>query len=61
MDAKIQKAIQENARVKLEDIIEDSNMAGTNISEEVRNFLNTTAKNNFNQKMEEFKPLINQN
>jgi CCR4-NOT transcription complex subunit 1 len=36
-------------------------MAGSNISEEVRNFLNTTAKNNFLQKMEELKLLINQN
>jgi len=36
-------------------------MAGSNISEEVRNFLNTTGKNNFNQKIEEFKQLINQN
>lgn len=36
-------------------------MAGSNISEEVRNFLNTTARNNFIQKMEELKLLINQN
>lgn len=36
-------------------------MAGSNISEEVRNFLNTTAKNNFQQKMEELRTLINQN
>ena len=36
-------------------------MAGSNISEEVRNFLNTTARNNFLQKMEELKLLINQN
>jgi ribosomal protein S16 len=48
LETKIQKAIQENARVKLEDIIEESNMSGANISEEVRNFLNTTARTNFN-------------
>ena len=36
-------------------------MPGSNISEEVRNFLNTTGKGNFLQKIEEFKPLINQN
>jgi hypothetical protein len=36
-------------------------MAGSNISEEVRNFLNTTGRNNFLQKMEELKLLINQN
>ena len=36
-------------------------MPGSNISEEVRNFLNTTGKNNFLQKMDELKVLINQN
>jgi hypothetical protein len=36
-------------------------MPGSNISEEVRNFLNTTSKQNLLQKMEELKVLINQN
>jgi hypothetical protein len=47
--------------VKLEDILEDVNMPGSNLSEDIKMFCNTTGKSNFSAKIEELKTLINQN
>jgi hypothetical protein len=43
----MQKAHSEGVKVKLEDVIEDSNLPGSNISEDIKMFCNTTGKNNF--------------
>ena len=58
---KIQKALQENAKVRLEDLIEDSNMAGPppEAQEQIKFICNNTGKNNFAAKLEELKALIN--
>lgn len=47
--------------MRLEDIIEDSNMPGSSLVEELRLLCNQTGKNNFAQKLEELKVIINRN
>jgi hypothetical protein len=48
-------------KVRLEDIIEDSNMPGSNLVEELRLLCNQTGKGNFPSKLEELKGIINRN
>jgi len=59
----LHKAIQENAKIKLEDLIEDNNLPGPNPDqqEQIKFICNNTGKNNFNQKLEELKALVNTN
>lgn len=61
LDAKIQRAISENFKVRLEDLIEDSNMPGPppEAQEQIKFICNNTGKNNFPTKVEELKVLIN--
>ena len=61
LDSKIQKAIQENFKVRLEDLIEDSSMPGPppEAQEQIKFICNNTGKNNFATKLEELKALIN--
>jgi hypothetical protein len=47
IESKLQKALQEKVKVRLEDIIEDSNMPGSNLVEELRLLCNQTGKQNF--------------
>ncbi len=59
IEAKLQKALADNTKVKFEDVIEESNMPGSNIAEDVRKFLNTTGKGNLQQQLDELKQLLN--
>lgn len=63
IEEKLQRAISENVKVKLEDIIEDSLMAGPSqeTQEDFKFICNNTGKNNFAQKLEQLKGHINQN
>jgi len=56
----MQKAIQENAKIRLEDILEDTNMTTPTpeIQESIKFICNNTGKNNFTQKLEELKTSI---
>lgn len=49
LEQKIQMAINEKKKVKLEDLIEDSNMDGppSEIQEKIKFICNNTGKNNF--------------
>lgn len=56
----MQKAISENAKVRLEEVIEDPNISlpKEDIQEQIKFICNNTGKNNFTQKLEELKTAI---
>jgi hypothetical protein len=61
MEQKIKKAIKENVRVKLEDVIEDNTMPAPpqDQQEEIRGICNTIGRGgNFGQKMDQLKAII---
>ena len=60
MEAKIQKAISENNKMRIEDLLDDPSMPGPNetIQEQIKFICNNTGKNNFAQKLEDLKQLI---
>lgn len=60
IEQKLQRALQENAKVKLEDVVEDSNLPGPNQEDQeaIKFICNSTGKNNFSEKLEDLKKKI---
>ena len=57
MDAKIQKALSDGSKMRIEDLLEDPSMAGPNetVQEQIKFICNNTGKNNFALKLDELK------
>jgi hypothetical protein len=56
MDEKIQRAVEKNAKVRLDDLLEDESLkVEAETVEEIRMICNSTAKQNFSNKVDDLK------
>lgn len=63
MEQKINKALADGNKLRLEDLIDDTNMPGPNetVQEQIKFICNNTGKNNFAMKLEDLKQFIGGN